>query len=818
MPGLPDTGRALLARPLRPVVLVLRADWTQRTRQALCLAAWLAAWLLCTLPPPALQATQSPSAARLVLSGGLWLLFAIASVELILAFVERDPSAARLRRALRFSPVIGLVAAIVAATLSPSIRFEESGYVATAIVAAVIVGAAATQARPDLPTVVFVLGWTLHAIGIVARVDVAPSIADDLLDVRTGALAFAVLALTIVGRVAYVERQRRLQTQRNLIEAARKYRHVYYSVPVALLSVDPAGQVQRWNDLAGQLFRAELRQGRVNTLAALLGDERAEALLAQTAAQGRYSNEVRVTTEDGAQRIVDVDALLAGDAVEISFVDVTERTQLARTLEHMAYHDPLTERLNLHGLEREIQRVSELVAQGAQASLFYVDLHRFKAVNDVFGHAAGNSLVAEVGRRIERSVPDTARIARLGGDEFLVVLPGCPLAWARTAAQNALSAIVDTAYEVDGKRIRVMASTGVVEFAPDMSAAELIAYAGAACRDARRNHGGGLVAAEPSDEHLARYRAEVDLGQRLRTSLPVERIAIFAQPIVPLRRPGAEHRSMSYEVLLRERDERGQILPPGRLIAAAERHGAMRRIDWHMLESTLRHLDGNREHAECVDFFTVNLSGISLNDERFLADAHVLLRDCPEVAPRICLEITESIAMFDVRGTRRFVEKMRSLDVRIALDDFGAGYSSFAYLRELPASLVKIDGQFMPGIDRQPRNQVIVSGIRRLAEELGMACVAEWVEDVNAIEFLLRVDMDYAQGFVLGKPEPIGHWLDRPVDLAPLEAARAQLAAVRAHLADARPAQARAARDAAPTERTPRRVDAAASPIQVGTT
>src|SRR5690606_21113500 len=283
------------------------------------------------------------------------------------------------------------------------------------------------------------------------------------------------------------------------------------------------------------------KQGRVNTVAALLGDDRAEALLAQTAARGRYSNEVRVSAQGGEQRIVDVDALLAGDAIEISFVDVTARTQRARTLEHMAYYDPLTELLNLHGLEREIQRVSKLVADGAQASLFYVDLHRFKAVNDVFGHAAGNSLVVEVARRIERSVPDAARIARLGGDEFLVVLPGCPLAWARTAAQNALSEIVDTAYEIDGKRIRIMASTGVVEFAPDMSAAELIAYANAACRDARRHHGSGLVAAESSGEHLQRYRAEVDLGQRLRTSLPVERIAVFAQPVVPLRRPGAEH-------------------------------------------------------------------------------------------------------------------------------------------------------------------------------------------------------------------------------------------------------------------------------------
>jgi len=771
----------VLARPLRSVAAALRPTWTPHARRSVCLAAWLVAWWLCAAPEmlPALSTGVAAAGRGGVLHAVSWLLFSIAGVELILAFVERESSAARLRRSLRLSPAIGLCAAVFAAAFSESLRFVEAGYAASALVAFGFVGSAAVRApRAQLSMLVFSLGWLLHAMGIIASVESpASGAAAPLLDANSGAVVFLACVLAVVARSAYAERMRRLRAQRNVIDAARKYRHVYYSAPVALLSVDLVGQVQRWNDLAARLFSEELRQGRVNTLGALLGEERASALLSQALAQGRHRIEVRLGV-DADERIVDVDALLAADAVEISFVDVTERTLLAQTLEHMAYHDSLTERLNLHGLEREIQRVSDRVALGGCASLFYVDLHRFKAVNDVFGHAAGNALVVQVARRIEAVVPKEARIARLGGDEFLVVLPDCPLERARRIAQNALSSIVDAAYEVDDKRIRVDASTGVVELACDMSVAELIAYANAACRDARRNQG-GVVAAQSSGEHLARYRAEVQLGRRLRTSLPVERIAIFAQPIVPLRRPGREHASMAYEVLLRERDEQGSILPPARLIAAAERHGAMRRIDWHMLESTLRYLDENRAHAATIDFFTVNLSGISLNDEHFLADAHMLLRDCPEVAPRICLEITESVAMFDVRGTRRFVEKMRSLDVRIALDDFGAGYSSFAYLRELPASLVKIDGQFMPGIDTQPRNQVIVSGIRRLTEELGMACVAEWIEDVATLRFLLRVEMDYAQGFVLARPRPIEHWLDEAVDLAPLEAARRQFAGSR---------------------------------------
>jgi len=785
MLGLPAVGSAALARPLRPAALALRPLWTQLTRRTLCTAAWLLAWLWCAGPHVLLlpgRAAAQPGGDGL-LGAVSWFALSIAGVELVLAFVEREPSAAGLRRALRLSPPLAFAAAAVVAVLFAPPGFAVTGYAASAFAVVALAAVGSAQApRTWLPTLVFTFGWLLHAASIFAAPAAGTVPSRDafvVLDARSGALAFLACAIALVAHAAWVVRAQRLRLQRNLLDSARKYRHVYYSAPVALLSVDPAGQIQRWNELAARLFRRELRQGRVNTLAALLGEQGAAALLAEATAQGRHRTEVRLAA-DGAQRIVEVDALLAADAIEISFVDVTERTLLAQTLEHKAYHDSLTDRLNLHGLQREIQRVADRVGPAGVASMFYVDLHRFKAVNDVFGHAAGNALVVEVARRIEASVPAGSPIARLGGDEFLVVLPDCPLEQARIVAQAATQAVVDRAYEVDGKRIRVDASTGVVELAADMSPAELIAYASAACREARRSHGSGIVAAQSSGEHLARYRAEVALGLRLRSSLPVERLAVFAQPVVPLLRSGCGSAAMSYEVLLRERDETGAILAPGRLIAAAERHGAMRRIDWHMLEQTLRHLGTNREHAAKIDFVTVNLSGTSLNDERFLADAHALLRDCPEVAPRVCLEITESIAMFDVRSTRRFVEKMRSLGVRIALDDFGAGYSSFAYLRELPASLVKIDGQFMPGIGAQPRNQVIVSGIRRLTEELGMGCVAEWVEDVSALAFLLRVRMDYAQGFVLARPQPIEHWLTHEVDLAPLSAAREQLRAERA--------------------------------------
>lgn len=734
---------------------------SHRDRMLAWLLAWLVSIALCMAFPGYLA----------------WVALSFTACELLLSLFDEETSAPRLRRAIRLAPWVAAALAALA-SLATGMRFEALPYIAALLCVAasiVVVPARASGRTARLP--LFLGAWAMHAIGIAREMPAlaAGSGAVEWVSANSGVILLVLCTSVIAARALREHAERRERTQRTLIETARQYRHVYYSAPVALVSIDPTGQILRWNEQAAQFFPSELRQGRLNTIAALFGGAGAADLLRDVVVNGRHRCEVQLARDEaGAEaRSFAVDALLAGNAIEISLVDITERTVLARTLEHMAYHDTLTGRLNLHGLEREITRLSERVADGAGASLLYVDLHRFKAINDVFGHAAGNSLVVEVSGRLDRALPDDASVARLGGDEFLVVLPDCRLHAASAIAQRVVAQIVGEPCDVDGKCIRVEASVGVVEFAADMSPKELIAYASASCGEARR--GGGVVAAQSSGEHLAKYRAEVELGQRLRTSLPIERMRVFAQPIVPLRIPGREHASMACEVLLRECDAQGNILPPQRLIEAAERHGAMRAIDAFMLERTLAHLDANRDWARSLDFVTVNLSGSSLNDERFLADAHALLSQCGAAAGKLCLEITESIAMFDMNSTRRFVERMRALGVRIALDDFGAGFSSFAYLRELPASMIKIDGQFMPGIDRHERNQVIVAGIRRLTEDLGMTCVAEWVEDAAALEFLLRVEMDYAQGYALARPKPIEDWLGASVDLGVLVEARRRM-------------------------------------------
>lgn len=762
-------GTALTARLKSNRLLGAFATWVGSL--ALCAAAsgWDLAGLADSMPVAGLDAFRLAAYTAQLAS----------TIGLLFAAFGKDLASPRLRRAIGLVPAAGVAAALAMLVLPRGFLLPAFPYAAGLVAVIVLLASLHTLAATHAARLAtFLAGWGAHAAAALYESLASPAEQGGLagLAVGAGIVVFAASAATIVGRIVSVEARKRDRAERNALDAARKYRHVYYTAPVALISIDLLGQVLRWNDQAGHLFRAALRQGRLNTLAAVLGPERADALVAEATSSGRHRSEIQVQLDEveGGLRTCAIDALRAGDAIEITLVDVTERSLLARTLEHMAYHDSLTDRLNRRGLEREIERLAASAAAGTPASLIFVDLDRFKAINDVFGHAAGDSIVIEVANRMAAALPASALIGRLGGDEFLAAVPGCTLDEARSMAQRIVADVVDEPYEFDGKRIRVEAGVGIVEIAADMRVPELIAYAGAACAEAKKGRGDRIVAAESSREHLARYRAEIALGARLRTSLPAERMSVHAQPIVPLK---GDPRVLSYEVLLRERDELGRIAPPTRLIAAAERHGAMTAIDRFVLERTLQHLDDHRQHAAALGFVTVNLSGISLNDDHFLADVHAMLAQHPAIAPKICLEITESVALYDIRNTRRFADRMHSLGVRIALDDFGAGYSSFAYLRELPAALIKIDGQFIVSIDRDPKNQVIVRGIRRLAEELGAACLAERVEDVAALGSLLALDLDYAQGFVFSKAQPIEAWLTQTVDLRPLERAARKPAA-----------------------------------------
>jgi EAL domain-containing protein (putative c-di-GMP-specific phosphodiesterase class I) len=236
-----------------------------------------------------------------------------------------------------------------------------------------------------------------------------------------------------------------------------------------------------------------------------------------------------------------------------------------------------------------------------------------------------------------------------------------------------------------------------------------------------------------------------DMHQRI----PVDRYFLEFQPIVALQ---SAHSSLSYEVLIRMRAEDGTVLPPSRFIGAAERHGLMSQIDRWVLRNTLEWLDNHPEHRDRLAFATINLSGASLNDKRFVDDAFAMIAEHPLSVAKLCFEITESVALHDMSSTRRFADRVRLHGSKLALDDFGAGYTSFNYLKEIPADFIKIDGSFVRDINRNPANFSITRTIVDLTHELGMRSIAEWAETPDTIASLIELDVDFGQGFGLVRP------------------------------------------------------------------
>jgi EAL domain-containing protein (putative c-di-GMP-specific phosphodiesterase class I) len=223
------------------------------------------------------------------------------------------------------------------------------------------------------------------------------------------------------------------------------------------------------------------------------------------------------------------------------------------------------------------------------------------------------------------------------------------------------------------------------------------------------------------------------------------------QPIMSLRSP---HESLNFEVLLRMREDDGRVSPAGPVIAAAEKSGRAGVIDRWVLSSTLAWIEDHVESLTNTRFVCMNLSGASLNDERFVQDTLEILARYEHVAARLCMEITESVALHDLNNTRRFIDQVRAFGVKVALDDFGAGYTSFSYLKELPADVLKIDGNFIVNINAHPANVAIVEAIVSLAVNLGMKTIAEWAEDAETVRTLAEIGVDYVQGYAIARSQP----------------------------------------------------------------
>jgi diguanylate cyclase (GGDEF)-like protein/PAS domain S-box-containing protein len=439
------------------------------------------------------------------------------------------------------------------------------------------------------------------------------------------------------------------------------------------------------------------------------------------------------------------------------FRDVTKEHRLKRALSYQATHDALTGLINRREFDSRLQDAVAAARHGNQHVLLYVDLDQFKVVNDTCGHPAGDRLLRDVTAILQGRVRTADIIARLGGDEFGVLLENCSLDQAQKIAESIRAAIRDYRFVWSDNAMSIGASIGLVAVAPDtesvaslMSAVDIACYA---AKDAGRNRVHVYDRSEVSGRHREMYWVA-----RVTRAVEENRLDLYYQPIVAVRADAAGQAIAFYELLVRLRDEQGQLVSPGEFIPAAERYNVMATIDRWVVQRAVELVTLHRARGNVAPLFAVNLSGTSLNDQTFLEFVLAALED-KQVASGLCFEITETAAVANLSHAVYFMRELRSRGCRFALDDFGSGLSSFRYLKTLPVDFLKIDGQFVSNVATDPVDRSMVEAICQVGRTLGISTIAERVESAQVLHTLAQIGVDYAQGYHLGYPAPIGELL-----------------------------------------------------------
>jgi diguanylate cyclase (GGDEF)-like protein/PAS domain S-box-containing protein len=563
----------------------------------------------------------------------------------------------------------------------------------------------------------------------------------ELLSVVNGVTA--ALASSLMAALAVAE-QMRMETEKRM-EAQKKLEHAYEAMPVGLFSLDTAGRFLSANPALEKMLGV-VKSGRTawqQFFGQTLWDELHEQVHTGLEAEMEMAN------RDGSKRFL-ISATLAHGRIEGVLQDITEKTKATEQLRFMANNDPLTKVYNRRGIEKMYESAAHSLASGKPLALAYLDLDRFKLINDLFGHAAGDEVLKQVCDRAGMVLRGGQRIGRVGGDEFVIVMPDTTIALATLLCRDIVERVGGKPYRVGDKAFYVRGSIGLIEVSQGMTMQDAISNADHACREAKDGAPDGLTIYERNAAAFHQREAELNLVARLSGPDPTNGMFLEMQPIMSLRAP---HASLNFEVLLRMREPDGKVMQAGPIIGAAEKSGRAGVIDRWVMATTLQWISDNHAKLPNTRFVCMNLSGASLNDERFVQDTFDILAQYAPVADRLCIEITESVALHDLDNTRRFIDQVRSFGAKVALDDFGAGYTSFSYLKELPADVLKIDGNFIVNINAHPANVAIVEAIVSLAVNLGMKTIAEWAEDTATVRTLAEIGVDYVQGYAVARSQ-----------------------------------------------------------------
>ena len=442
--------------------------------------------------------------------------------------------------------------------------------------------------------------------------------------------------------------------------------------------------------------------------------------------------------------------------------DVSQEQVFMRELAWQATHDQLTGLANRYEFERRLENVINQPpdADGCRGAMLYLDLDQFKVINDTCGHPAGDAMLRAISTMLQHGLRADDTLARVGGDEFAILLEHCPFPVALDLAEQLRDAAQRLRVQWGERSLSSSISIGLVKLAPQLTTVEeVFRVADMASYGAKERGRNNTYAYDPSvDKEIARYAGEMEWIERIKVALENDSFILHAQPIHALR-PEIEAlngHGLHLEVQLRMRMADGSLISPINFIPAAERYGMMPAVDRWVVNKSLETLARMKQQPQLpqVSLCAINLSGTSLGDEKLLDFLRNQLERHGIDPHTVCFEITETAAITHLPNAIRLVKALKAIGCKFSLDDFGAGMSSFASLKNLPVDFLKIDGAIVADMIREPAHRAMVEAINHLGHALGMQTIAEFAATPEVVEILREMGVDHAQGYATGAPRP----------------------------------------------------------------
>ncbi len=629
----------------------------------------------------------------------------------------------------------------------------------------------ADEAHHDPRTIEFSINY-LSPLGIESMLD-AP--------IRFGGETIGVICIEHVGKFRHwsaeeityassladlvshaVEAQKRSIAEAALLESEERYRSLVENIPDILYKTDLGGEITYISPsvfaVAG--YRVDEAIG-INLAEQVYAEPKdRELFVTKILNHGHVKNfEAQLLRKDGSKWWGSASAhLIKGDdgsaqSIEGIIRDISVQKIAQNKLSYQAAHDSLTGLINRHEFEKRVTcLLDDIQSDDDCHAMCFMDLDQFKVVNDTCGHVAGDDLLYKLGQLLLGTINKGDTLARLGGDEFGVLMEHCTIDQAHRVADEILKIVMNHQFLWAGKVFRIGISIGLVAISKNsVDFTELFRQADAACylaKDMGRNR---IHAYHSDDAELAVRHDEMNWVGLINEALDEDRFCLYAQAIVPL--DGSNHRH--YELLIRMLDEKGEVIPPGAFLPAAERYNLIEKLDNWVVRRACKFLAEHPLFFAQVDFITINLSGPSLTNQAFLESILSIFKETKVSPSMVCFEVTETVAISNLDSAIRFIQTLKKSGFRFALDDFGSGISSFGYLKNLPVDYLKIDGMFVKGIVNDPIDHAMVKSINEIGQLMGMQTIAEFVENNEIKDMLTAIGVNYGQGYGLGKPKPL---------------------------------------------------------------